>query len=127
MLQKINAGDRRGDFGRVDVAVNPERGPVGSLAGRAVRNRQDPDVSAFVAAADRLEPDELRVLLSKRSKQIGEFLVAIEAVEADAWHETAGRGQSAKCRCRRRMPSTCAAQNRRAGLKRVRYIPAYHS
>ena len=94
VLQEIDAGDRRRDFGRVDVAVDPERGFVQRIARRAVRDGDDPDVPVLVTAADRLDADELRVLGGECTKQLGELLVAIEAVELDARHRAGARGKA---------------------------------
>ena len=56
-------------------------GPVAALV-----TVDDPDVASFVALADRLDRDEIGMLARERSQELGQFGVAIEAVEGDGGH-----------------------------------------
>src|SRR6185295_6788010 len=112
VFEKVDAGDRGGDFGRMDIAVDPERGLFARRPARAIGDGGKPDVPAFETAADRLDGNELRKFGGKGLEQIGELGVAIEAVETDARHggSVAGKARSvaAPCGCRQR----CAARKR---------------
>ena len=85
-VQEVEVRGRRRDLGRMDVAVDPERGLFGGGTGRGVGDRQHPDVAAFVALADRFDRDELRIFGGEGLQERGEFGVAIEAVEGDGGH-----------------------------------------
>ena len=85
-MQEVERRGRRGHFGRMDVAVDPEGGLFAGRAGCAVRDGQYPDVAAFVALADRLDRDEARMLARERVQQVGELGVAMETVEGDLRH-----------------------------------------
>ena len=97
MLEKVDTRDRGGDLRRMDIAVDPERRLFARRAARSVGHCGDPDVAAFVAPADRFDAHQLRQLGCKRLEQLGQFGVAIEAVELNVRHEDFGYGQSAQC------------------------------
>ncbi len=61
-LQEVQVRGGGRDLGRVNVAVDPERGLFRRGSGRGVGDGQHPDVAALVALADRFDRDELRVL-----------------------------------------------------------------
>ena len=85
-VQEIEAGGRGRDFGRVDVAVDPERGLLRGGTGGLAGDGQHPDVAAFETPADRLDRDEIRVFGRKALEDRGEVGVAVEAVESDGRH-----------------------------------------
>ena len=85
-LQEVEVGRRRRDLGRVDVAVDPERGLLRRRTGRRAGDGQHPDVAAFVALADRLDRDEIRMFGGEGLEDRGEVGVAVEAVEGDGGH-----------------------------------------
>ncbi len=92
-VDEIERGRRRRHFGRMDVPVDPERRLFGCGSGRAVGDRQHPDVAAFMTLPDRLDRDELRVLARERAENAGELGVAIKAVEGDRRHLGRWRGR----------------------------------
>ena len=89
-VQEVEVRRGRRHFGRVDVAVDPERGLLGRRAGRGIRHGDDPDVASLVALAGGLDRHEVRVLARERVQQVGELGVAVEAVEGDGGHGGAG-------------------------------------
>ena len=60
VVQQIQARHRSRDLGRVDVAVDPQRGLVAIVAGVEARRGREPDVAALEAAADALDAQEAR-------------------------------------------------------------------
>src|SRR6185437_3599014 len=87
-VEQIEAGARRRDLSRVDIAVHPERGLLARLAGREVRHCDHPDVSSLVAPADALDAHQLGIFLSEGVNQPRQVIVAIEAVECYLRHIT---------------------------------------
>ena len=90
-VQEIERRGRRGDFRRMDVAVNPERRLVARGPGCRIRDRHRPDVTPFVAFADGFDRHETGMLPCERVQQFGELGVAVEAIEGNSQHGTRGR------------------------------------
>ena len=85
-LHEIERGGGRRDFGRMDVAVDPERRLLRRRTGRGVGDGQHPDVASLVALADRLDRHEVRIFGGEGVEDRREVGVAVEAVEGDAGH-----------------------------------------
>jgi hypothetical protein len=85
-VQEIEGRRRPGDFGRVDVAVDPEGRLFSGRAGRGVGHDRHQDVAALVARADRFKGDELGVLGAAGLENRGQLGVAVEAIEGDGGH-----------------------------------------
>ena len=112
LVQPVQAGGAGSQLGGVDVAVHPEGGLVGVGAGAGVRQRQQPDVAAFMALAQAAELHELRRRIGVILQQAREFVVAVELVETRYGQRRHGAG------VRRGQPSddiaTVAASSGRA-------------
>ena len=81
MVQQVEASHRAGDFGRVDVAVDPEGGLVAVGARVEPRRDREPDVASLEALADALEPQQVGMRGGERMQRPRQVVVAEVGVE----------------------------------------------
>ncbi len=104
----------------VHVAVDEERGLLARLAGRTVRDRQEPQLAALGRLAEALQVHELRPRLLPLLQERGHLRVAQDPVERQRRHGRGGGeapGPEGECEDRRlRRPLHARGQNLRVTL-----------
>jgi len=81
LIQVIQAGGAGGEFGRVDVAVDPKRGLFSVGAGVDVGDAEQPNVTALKAFADAVQLDQIGPRSGVGLQELRLFVVSVENVE----------------------------------------------
>src|SRR5512141_1162348 len=70
----------------MNIAIDPECWLLRITARLEVGHRDQPDVASLIAFPDRLQPDEIGILLSILFEKPSQFRIAIELIEANIRH-----------------------------------------